>query len=69
MIFGEETTIPSGVRAIEPQRFDLMVESLVSGRLARRIMRAAEAARDRHIAQEEDVRVRSHEAEDSQTRA
>ena len=65
MIFEEEATIPLGVEALEPSRLESMIESLASGRLAKRIIRAAEAARDCHIEQEERVGFSLTEAEDS----
>ncbi len=65
MIFEEDATVPMGVPDLEPARLELMIESLVSRRLAKRIIRAAEMARDCHIEQEEKIGFRSNEAEDS----
>ena len=65
MIFEEDAAIPFDVPALEPARLESMIESLVSSRLAKRIIRAAEMARDCHIEQEEKVVFKSNEAEDS----
>ena len=65
MIFEEDATIPMGVPVLEPERLELMIESLVSRRLAKGIIRAAEMARDCHIEQEERVGFSLSEAEDS----
>ena len=69
MNFEEEATIPLDAEALEPGRLSLMIESLVSGRLAKRIIRAAESARDCHIEREEKVMFKSNEAENSCHRA
>ena len=65
MIFKEDATIPIDVEGLEPERLELMIESLVSRRLAKGIIRAAEMARDFHIEQEESVVFSLSEAEDS----
>lgn len=65
MIFEEDATVPMGVPDLEPERLELMIESLVSRRLAKRIIRAAEMARDCHIEQEEKMVFSLNEAEDS----
>ena len=65
MIFKEDATIPIDVEGLEPERLELMIESLVSRRLAKGIIRAAEMARDCHIEQEGKMMLSTNEAENS----